>query len=144
MLANGSGKARAGKNGAARSRHEWRLLFLSAGEVGLAQHIHDSGKKAKAGQIVRLVDIPADAGQGFGLFDTLHGFTSGAALSKVLIKATTDYYGTAAHSFLESITQADQLVHYPPPLKPTPKPLSKKICRRPVADKCIVSVNGLH
>ena len=83
MLANGSGKARASKNGAARSRHEWRLLFLSAGEVGLAQHIREAGKKAKAGQTVRLVDIPADAGQGYGLFDTLHGCASGAALSQI-------------------------------------------------------------
>ena len=56
-------------------RHEWRLLFLSAGEVGLAQHIRDAGKKSKAGQAVRLVDIPADAGQGHGIFDTLHGFS---------------------------------------------------------------------
>lgn len=105
MLANGNGKARASKNGTARSRQEWRLLFLSAGEVGLAQHIRDAGKKAKAGQTVRLVDLPADAGQGFGLFDTLHGFDSGAAFSKTLIEATTRYYGTAAHAFLENITQ---------------------------------------
>lgn len=105
MLANGSGKARAGKNGAARSRQEWRLLFLSAGEVGLAQHIREAGKKAKAGQTVRLVDVPADAGQGFGIFNTLHGCTSGAALSKQLIDASAIYYGTAAQSFLECITQ---------------------------------------
>ena len=82
MLANGSGKARANKNGAARTRQEWRLLFLSAGEVGLAQHIRESGKKSKAGQTVRLVDVSADAGQGYGLFDTLHGSASGAAFSK--------------------------------------------------------------
>ena len=107
MLANGSGKARASKNGAARSRQEWRLLFLSAGEVGLAQHIHAAGKKAQAGQTVRLVDIPADAGQGMGIFDTLHSHTSGAVLSKQLIDAAAMYYGTAAPSFLERITQPD-------------------------------------
>ena len=77
MLANGSGKARAGKNGAARIRQEWRLLFLSAGEVGLAEHIRESGKKSKPGQAVRLVDILADAGEGYGVFDTLHGHSSG-------------------------------------------------------------------
>lgn len=104
MLANGSGKARAGKNGAARSRQEWRLLFLSAGEVGLAQHISESGKRIKAGQTVRLVDIPADAGQGLGLFDVLHDYASGAALSHTLIEAAARYYGTAAISFLERIT----------------------------------------
>ena len=108
MLANGSGKARAGKNGAARARQEWRLLFLSAGEVGLAQHIGESGKRIKAGQTVRLVDIPADAGRGFGLFDVLHGYGSGATLSHLLTGAAARYYGTAAVSFLERITQPNE------------------------------------
>lgn len=108
LLANGSGKARANKNGVARSRQEWRLLFLSAGEVGLAQHIREAGKKAKAGQTVRLVDIPADAGHGFGLFDTLHNSSSGAALSQQLTVAAARYYGIAAQSFLKCITQPDE------------------------------------
>ncbi len=111
MLANGSGKARAGKNGTARTRQEWRLLFLSAGEVGLAQHIREAGKKAKAGQTVRLVDVPADAGQGFGIFDILHGCASGAVLSKQLIDNAAIYYGIAAQSFLERITQPDVIAH---------------------------------
>ena len=117
MLANGSGKARASKNGAARSRQEWRLLFLSAGEVGLAQHIRDAGKRAKAGQTVRLVDIPADAGQGLGLFDTLHGLPSGAALSAFLIKSTAEYYGTAAQAFLEKLTEPDCFAELPAIIK---------------------------
>ena len=107
LLANGSGKARASKNGGVRHRYEWRLLFLSAGEIGLAQHIHDAGKKSKAGQTVRLVDIPADAGQGYGIFESLQGFSSSAELSKALVDATSQFYGTAAHTFLEKITQSN-------------------------------------
>jgi putative DNA primase/helicase len=53
MLANGSGKSRANRNGNTRMRHEWRLLFLSAGEIGLAQHLASAGKRIKAGQEVR-------------------------------------------------------------------------------------------
>jgi putative DNA primase/helicase len=117
MLANGSGKARAGKNGAARSRQEWRLLFLSAGEVGLAQHIREAGKKAKAGQTVRLVDVPADAGQGFGIFDTLHGHDSGATLSKVLMGAAAQYYGVAAQAFLEKLTEPACFAELPATIK---------------------------
>ena len=128
MLANGSGKARASKNGAARSRHEWRLLFLSAGEIGLAQHIRDAGKKAKAGQTVRLVDIPADAGQGFGIFDTLHGFTSGAALSKILIDAAHNLSRNGSHSFLETSLSLMHFAHLPATIKTHTKLLSKKIC----------------
>ena len=45
MLANGSGKIRAGKSGGSRQRQDWRLLFLSAGEVGLAQHMLEADKK---------------------------------------------------------------------------------------------------
>jgi uncharacterized protein (DUF927 family) len=37
MLANGCGKARANRDGFARPAAEWRLLFLSSGEVGLAE-----------------------------------------------------------------------------------------------------------
>lgn len=50
MLANGSGKTRASKTGDVRSRHEWRLLFLSAGEISLVQHMEEVGKKIRAGQ----------------------------------------------------------------------------------------------
>ena len=57
---------------------------------------------------MRLVDIPADAEQGLGLFDTLHGQTSGAALSKLLSETTARYYGIAAQSFLECITQPSE------------------------------------
>lgn len=39
MLANEQSKARATCNGAARRRLTWRLLFLSAGELGLADHM---------------------------------------------------------------------------------------------------------
>lgn len=54
LLANGMGKARAIKTGVSKQRQEWRLIFLSAGEVNLAQHMRESGKTIKAGQSVRL------------------------------------------------------------------------------------------
>jgi uncharacterized protein (DUF927 family) len=37
MLANGQGKCRANRNGAARQSATWRLLFLSSGELGLVE-----------------------------------------------------------------------------------------------------------
>lgn len=107
MLANGMGKARANKNGHAKSRHEWRLLFLSAGEIGLSQHLQEAGKKIKAGQQVRLVDISADAEAGHGIFENLHGYASGALLSQTLLENTHKYYGTAFIKFLEFLTHSN-------------------------------------
>jgi putative DNA primase/helicase len=70
MLANGSGKNRAGRNGSLRKPAQWRLLFLSTGEISLAEKIAEDlrGKRQTAGQEVRCVDIPADTGV-HGLFE---------------------------------------------------------------------------
>jgi putative DNA primase/helicase len=105
MLANGSGKARANRTGAMRDTASWRLLFLSSGEAGLAEHMAQANRKPKAGQEIRLLDIAADAGKGLGLFDTLHDHASGAAFSKVLTEAATRYYGTAAPAFIEKMVE---------------------------------------
>ncbi len=69
----------------------------------------EAGKKAKAGQEVRLVDIPTDTGSGHGIFETLNGFESGAELSKALSDATSLYYGAPAITFLETMTQSKNL-----------------------------------
>ncbi|MDQ7075035.1 MAG: DUF927 domain-containing protein [Gammaproteobacteria bacterium] len=69
MLANGAGKQRSRRDGSSAAVKEWRLLFLSAGEVGLAEQMRQGGKRVMAGQAVRMVDIPADAGRGLGLFE---------------------------------------------------------------------------
>ncbi len=103
MLANGSGKARADRGGFARAVRRWRMLFLSAGEVGLAEHMAQAGKRAKAGQEIRMADIPADTGTGLGVFETLHNYPNGAALSRALTDAANETYGNAALTFIEAI-----------------------------------------
>jgi len=105
MLANGSGKARANRTGTTRDIASWRLLFVSSGEAGLAEHMALANRKPKAGMEVRLLDISADAGHGLGLFDTLHDHASGAAFSKTITEAALKYYGTAAIAFLEKLVE---------------------------------------
>ena len=100
MLANGARKNRATRTGGARDIATWRILFLSTGEISLADKIAESGKRARAGQSVRVVDIPADAGKGHGLFDTLHDFASGAALADHLRLAGEAHSGHAGRAFL--------------------------------------------
>lgn len=103
MLANGAGKQRARRDGLAKPKATWRMLFLSAGEIGLAQHMREAGKKARAGQEVRLADIPADAGAGHGLFETLHGYPNGAALSDAIKEAARMHHGTPAREYLTKL-----------------------------------------
>ena len=68
MLANGAGKTRARQDGSGTPVMQWRVLFLSTGEVSLADKMLEAGRRARAGQEVRLADIPADAGAGMGIF----------------------------------------------------------------------------
>ena len=69
LLVNGQGKGRATRDAEGRARAEWRIMLLSSGEVGLGDKIAESGRRAKAGELIRLVDVPADAGKGKGLFE---------------------------------------------------------------------------
>lgn len=103
MLANGSGKVRAGQTGTKRNVANWRLLFLSSGEAGLTEHMALAGRKPKAGQEIRLLDVAADAGTGCGLFDCLPTATSGAQFSKALTDMAAKYYGTPALAYLEKL-----------------------------------------
>lgn len=108
MLGNGEGKQRAHRTGSARPVLRWRLLFLSAGEVSLAEHMRQDGKRAQAGQETRLAEIPADAGSGRGLFENLHGYADGAAFSRALCTAAAQHHGTAAPAFIAAILQAGE------------------------------------
>lgn len=105
LLANGGGKARANRNGGLRDPASWRILFLSSGEAGLSEHMAEAKKKPKAGQEVRLLDIPADAGAGYGMFENLHSYANGATFSKALTEAACKHYGTAAQPFIEKLVE---------------------------------------
>jgi putative DNA primase/helicase len=78
-------------------------FFGSTGEVTLAAKMAEAGLTPMAGQEVRLLNIPADAGRGVGIYQELHGFNGGAELSDYLTHATRTYYGTAARVFLERL-----------------------------------------
>jgi len=105
MIGNGTGKGRAGRTGEAKQRKTWRLMIVSSGEIGLVQHMRDGGKIAKAGQEVRMIDVAADAGAGYGLFEELHGYEGGAKLSDAIKASTQAWYGTPAIAFLEHLTR---------------------------------------
>lgn len=117
MLTNGQGKQRANRNGDKRPAHTWRVLFLSTGEITLADKIREDQRlRAMSGQAVRLVDIPIDAGAGHGAFETLYGFENAGCFARHLGTASKQVYGAPLRSFLKLVCDdikgcADQSVH---------------------------------
>lgn len=103
MLGNGQGKQRATRTGAARDVRFWRTMILSTGEVGIAAKLAEEKRATRAGQVVRILDIPADAGADMGIFEELNGVGSSRELADTLRKVTALYYGTAGPAFVNSI-----------------------------------------
>ena len=104
MLSSGQGKARAARTGLPRPRLSWRLLFLSSGEKSLADHMQEAGKRIKAGQELRMADIPADAGKGLGAFEDVHGHDGGAGFSRHLVAQASACHGAAGRAWLQWLT----------------------------------------
>lgn len=107
MLANGEAKGRSNVRGDLRSANRWVLAFLSTGEIGLAdKHAEEGrGRKVRAGQEVRVIDIPADAGKGMGIIEELHGYPDSAALIRHITKTAKGVYGSAADMFLSELVE---------------------------------------
>lgn len=110
MLANSTGKARATRSGETRTAAEWRLFFASTGEIRAEAKMAEGGGRVMVGQQVRLLDCSAVPENGFGIFEELHGFASGAAMSKHLKEAATRYHGTASRAYLEQVVAASEVL----------------------------------
>lgn len=100
LLANETGKARSTRQGTARARATWKLLFLSTGEVSLASHMAAGGKQARAGQEARLVDIPAEVSDGT-VFEAIHGEDSHGAFAERLDALTARHHGSPGIEWLQ-------------------------------------------
>lgn len=101
MLGNGSGKARSTTTGENRVLKSWTLFWLSTGESSLNELVKLTGKNTHAGQEIRIVDIEADAGTGFGLFTKVPNGIDAAAFADQLKNATNSQCGTAGPAFIE-------------------------------------------
>lgn len=100
-LGNGTGKTRANRIGSARHVHRWRLTLLSTGERSITAAMQEGGKQAKAGQLVRLLNIPA--ARQFGVFDNLHHFADGREMVDFFKTECAKHYGHAGVKFIEYI-----------------------------------------
>ncbi len=105
LLGNGSGKTRMSRNIGGRKKLSWSLLFVSAGEVTLADHAETAGKRTKGGAEVRLLNIEADAGVGLGVFEKIHGAASPDSFARQLKEAARRFYGAPLRAYLEFVAR---------------------------------------
>jgi len=98
---DGKSKIQGAKEGGNREITDWRILLFSTGEYALDAYMAKSGKEWEAGQAVRLPSIAA--GKQYGIYETLHGFPTGAALSDYLLDHMAQQHGTAGRAWLAKI-----------------------------------------
>lgn len=111
QIMNGSGKLRANVSGELAATSQWRTLVLSSGEVWIAELLQQIGKPLRAGQQIRLVEIPI-----FGIhgaFDELHGRKSAQQFVDELKMSCQCFHGTVIREWLSLLTgQHDELSRY--------------------------------
>ena len=82
-------------------RLNWRIIFISSGENSLTEHAAEGGTKRMLGEEVRLIDVPADAGNGLGIYERLPDNISPAQYADNLKLSCKNYYGTPQQAFLK-------------------------------------------
>lgn len=100
-LGNGYGKQRANRYGSARPVTRWLCFALSNGERTLATAVSEGGGRVKAGQSMRLLDLPTK--RIHGVWDNLHEFSHGASLSEYISSEAATNYGYAGRAYLERL-----------------------------------------
>jgi uncharacterized protein (DUF927 family) len=82
-------------------------MLLSSGELPVeTKLIEDAGRKIRAGQLVRLLDIAADRGLGHGALDHAGEYGAGH-LTDAIKRAAVTAYGTAGPAFIRHLIKMD-------------------------------------
>ncbi|WP_285148960.1 DUF927 domain-containing protein [Lelliottia wanjuensis] len=98
MLGDGRGKRRS--LGYQKSPASWLLVMLSAGERSLGQHASDGGLERMKGEEVRLVDVPVDDNQEYGVVNSLPEGMNAGEFIEFIQNQCCQYYGTAGPEFV--------------------------------------------
>ena len=122
MLANGQSKGRALRDGSPRAPLTWRLLFLSSGEVGLADKLGESGLKVRAGQEVRFLGVPVER----SMLSEWHGMPSAGAVANHIKALAEQHYGHAGRAFLRFLTAEMESIQET--LRPEIDELVERLC----------------
>ncbi|WP_420260023.1 DUF927 domain-containing protein [Citrobacter freundii] len=101
-LFNGTGKLQGAKEGGNRELKRWRTVAISTGEVDLETFIAGAGRKAKAGQLVRLLNIPLSKAIHF------HAHESGKHHADALKDAYQSHHGAAGRAWVQWLADHQQ------------------------------------
>ncbi|HAU8263941.1 TPA: DUF927 domain-containing protein [Kluyvera intermedia] len=101
-LFNGAGKLQGAKEGGNREMKRWRTVAISTGEMDIETFLSAGGIKVKAGQLVRLLNIPMEKSTVF------NGLPNGKAHADALKEAWTDNHGAAGREWVKWLSGHQQ------------------------------------
>lgn len=98
-LFNGTGKLQGAKEGGNRELKRWRTVAISTGEVDMETFVAGAGRKAKAGQLVRLLNIPMSRAVHF------HGYQNGKQHADAIKDAYQNNHGAAGREWVRWLAE---------------------------------------
>ena len=104
MLASGVGKIRMTRNATLQDIKTWRTLVLSSGEMTVEAKVTQlRGAKAYTGATLRLLNVAADRGLGFGVFDSPGPTGDARDLVNAFSAAAASAFGVAGPEFVKEL-----------------------------------------
>ncbi|RLM02137.1 DNA primase [Gibbsiella quercinecans] len=101
-LFNGSGKLQGAKDGGNRELKRWRTVAISTGEMDIETYLLSHGIKPKAGQLVRLLNIPLSKAVCF------HSHQNGKQHADALKDAYQHHHGAAGREWVKWLADHQQ------------------------------------
>ena len=101
-LFNGVGKLQGAKEGGNRDLKRWRTVAISTGEMDLETFIAGAGRRTKAGQLVRLLNIPLSKTVHF------HEHQNGKQHADALKEAYQHHHGAAGRQWIKWLADHQQ------------------------------------
>ncbi|HFW3113003.1 TPA: DUF927 domain-containing protein [Salmonella enterica subsp. diarizonae serovar 61:r:-] len=101
-LFNGTGKLQGAKEGGNRELRRWRTVAISTGEKDIGTFLAEEGIRAKAGQLVRLLNIPMEKST------VHHEYGNGERHAKALKAAYTEHYGATGREWVKWLASHQQ------------------------------------
>lgn len=101
-LFNGAGKLQGAKEGGNRELKRWRTVAISTGEMDMETFLAAGGLRVKAGQLVRLLNVPMEKAT------TFNGHPNGKAHADALKEAWIDNHGAAGREWVKWLSTHQQ------------------------------------